>query len=196
MNLYRSFIMLGFILFLIIATLFLGSCEGQVSKKVNVFVPPNSTNMEDKINKSDEDWSKQLTPEQFNVLRKKGTEMAFTGKYYKNHEKGVYICAACGNELFSSENKYDSGCGWPSFYSGIREGKIDTAMDNTHGMTRIEIMCHKCGGHLGHVFDDGPKPTGLRYCVNSLSLDFKPEISGTDKKATSEKPQAPDSKEK
>ncbi len=129
--------------------------------------------MKDSIQKTEEEWKKILTPEQFYVLRQKGTERPFTGKFLVHNEKGVYTCAACGNELFTSTQKFDSHCGWPSFYDEIKGGKIKTVTDNTHGMVRTEILCAKCGGHLGHVFDDGPNPTGLRYCVNSLSLDFK-----------------------
>jgi methionine-R-sulfoxide reductase len=125
------------------------------------------------ITKTEEDWKKELTPEQYHVLREKGTERPFTGKYYLNEEKGVYVCAACGNELFTSDMKFDSGCGWPSFDREIDGGKIITKRDTSHGMIRTEIMCARCGSHLGHLFDDGPTETGARYCVNSLSLDFK-----------------------
>lgn len=130
-------------------------------------------NPNDKVVKTDEEWKKELSPEQFQILRKKGTEYAFTGKFYKHKDKGVYICAGCGNELFTSEQKYDSGCGWPSFYDGIAAGKIKTSLDTSHGTIRTEITCARCDGHLGHVFEDGPNPTGLRYCVNSVSIDFK-----------------------
>jgi peptide-methionine (R)-S-oxide reductase len=126
-----------------------------------------------KVVKTEEEWKKQLTSEQFYILRKKGTEYAFTGKFYKHKEKGMYVCAGCGNELFTSEQKYDSGCGWPSFYDAVAAGKIKTSLDTSHGMVRTEIMCARCDGHLGHIFEDGPNPTGLRYCVNSLSIDFK-----------------------
>lgn len=129
-------------------------------------------NSNKKIVKAEEEWKKELTPEQFRILRKKGTELPFSGKFYKNTEKGMYVCAACGAELFSSETKFDAGCGWPSFFEALKD-KVDTVVDNSLGISRIEITCHRCGGHLGHVFDDGPKPTGLRYCVNSESLDFK-----------------------
>lgn len=122
--------------------------------------------------KTEEEWKAQLTPEQYYVLRQKGTERAFTGKYYKTSDKGVYSCAACGNELFTSEMKFDSECGWPSFDREILGDKITTKVDLSHGMIRTEIMCAKCGGHLGHLFDDGPTDTGKRYCVNSLSLNF------------------------
>ncbi len=129
--------------------------------------------MEEKIVKSEEEWKKILSEQAYYVLRKKGTERAFTGKYHNNKEKGVYLCAACGNELFDSETKFDSGTGWPSFYQPISSEKVGTESDRSFFMTRTEVHCAKCGGHLGHVFSDGPKPTGLRYCINSVSLDFK-----------------------
>jgi peptide-methionine (R)-S-oxide reductase len=130
-------------------------------------------NMTGKVIKSEEEWKKELTPEQYQVLRQKGTERAFTGKYYDHHEKGVYKCAACGNVLFSSDNKYDSGCGWPSYWTPLAKDKIVLREDRSFGMIRTEVLCAKCGGHLGHVFDDGPQPTGLRYCINSVSLKFE-----------------------
>ena len=123
----------------------------------------------------DKDFKNKLTPEQYHVLFEKGTEAPFSGKYYKHKENGVYVCAACGNELFTADQKFDSGCGWPSFFDMKEKGTIKTNRDTSHGMVRTEITCAKCGGHLGHIFDDGPNPTGLRYCVNSLSLDFKKE---------------------
>jgi len=136
------------------------------------------TNMENlQVNKSEEEWKKQLTPEQFEVLRLKGTERAFTGKFESQWDSGIYVCAACGNELFNSNSKFDAGCGWPSFYEALDKSKVIEKKDISHGMVRIEIMCANCGGHLGHVFDDGPKPTGLRYCINSVSLDFKKKDS-------------------
>jgi methionine-R-sulfoxide reductase len=126
-----------------------------------------------KVEKTEEEWKQFLTPEQYSILREKGTERPFTGKLLLNKEKGVYTCAACGNELFTSDMKFDSHCGWPSFDREIAGGKIKTHVDTSYGMIRTEIMCAKCGGHLGHVFDDGPTETGVRYCVNSVSLDFK-----------------------
>jgi len=131
------------------------------------------TNTIEKIHKTDEEWKKILTPEQYKVLRKKGTEPAFTGKYHANHEKGVYVCAACGLPLFSSDTKFDSGTGWPSFWKPIDETHVETETDRSFFMSRTEVLCARCGGHLGHVFHDGPPPTGLRYCMNSVSLEFK-----------------------
>ena len=129
--------------------------------------------MKEKIKKNDEEWKKSLTPEQYHVLRQKGTEIPHTGKYDQHFEKGKYVCAACGNELFVSDTKFDSGCGWPSFSEPISKENVVEQGDSSHFMKRTEVLCNKCGGHLGHVFDDGPKPTGLRYCINSTSLDFK-----------------------
>ncbi len=123
--------------------------------------------------KSEQKWKNELSPEQYKILRQCGTEPAFTGKYYKHKEKGSYHCAACGELLFSSETKFDSGSGWPSFYAPADKKNIEEVIDNSYGMTRTEIKCAHCGSHLGHVFPDGPKPGGLRYCVNSVSLDFK-----------------------
>ena len=124
--------------------------------------------------KSEEEWKKELTPEQYRVLREKGTEAPFSGTYYLHKEKGVYVCAACGSELFTSDMKFDSGCGWPSFDKEIAGGKIIQKRDTSHGMIRIEILCANCQSHLGHIFDDGPTDTGMRYCVNSVSLGFRP----------------------
>lgn len=131
--------------------------------------------MSDKIKKTDKDWKKILTPEEYKITREKGTEMAFTGKYYKNNEAGMYLCKCCEAELFSSKTKYDSGSGWPSFYEPENKNNITEIKDFSHGMIRIEVVCKNCDAHLGHVFKDGPEPTGLRYCINSESLNFKNE---------------------
>jgi len=128
--------------------------------------------MGDLKDKSEEQWKEDLTVEQFHILRQKGTERPFTGKYWNTKDDGTYVCAACGNVLFQSETKFDSGCGWPSFYGAV-PGSVEMTDDHTHGMHRIEVTCANCGGHLGHVFPDGPEPTGERYCINSVSIDLK-----------------------
>ena len=125
----------------------------------------------------DDDWRERLTPEQYHVLREKGTERAFTGQYWDTKTAGTYKCAGCGAELFRSDAKYDSGSGWPSFYEALDPARVVEHVDTSHGMRRVEVTCAKCGGHLGHVFPDGPKPTGMRYCINSCSLDLEPDGS-------------------
>lgn len=154
--------------FLLISTL--GACQSGPDEKEKA-----ESSMHYKLHKTEAEWRKELSPEAYKVLREKGTERAFSGKYNDFKKKGVYACAGCGQELFSSETKFDSGTGWPSFFQPISKEAVAEETDTEYGMVRTEVLCSNCGGHLGHVFDDGPKPTGLRYCLNSVSLNFKKE---------------------
>ncbi len=131
-----------------------------------------------KVTKTDDEWKKELTPDQYQVCRMKGTEPPFTGEYYQTKTPGTYTCSCCGAELFNSETKYESGTGWPSFSQPVSEESVSSHDDLTHGMRRTEVTCNSCGAHLGHVFEDGPRPTGLRYCINSVSLKLKPKPPG------------------
>jgi len=162
---------------LIVAIAFSAACAraaAEKGEKGKTAVNTPTANGIQKVVKTEDEWKKLLTPEQFKVLRKQGTERAFTGEYWNNHEKGTYVCAACGLPLFSSDTKFESGTGWPSFWQPINPHNVEKHEDNSLFMSRTEVVCARCGGHLGHVFTDGPRPTGLRYCMNSVSLKFVP----------------------
>lgn len=145
-----------------------------VTNNANVVFFDEAGNELQPIQKTEAEWKAELTAQEYNVLREEGTERAFTGDLLANKEEGVYVCSACSLPLFASSSKFKSGTGWPSFYEPITKGYVGEIVDNRYGMRRVEVECNRCGGHLGHVFDDGPQPTGLRYCINSISLDFKP----------------------
>ena len=159
---------------MLLAAIAVVAITGTPARKKGAMNTAKTTSNPDRIVKTDAEWKQLLTPEQYRVLRQKGTEIAFTGKYWDNHAKGVYRCAACGYDLFSSEQKFESGTGWPSFSQPLIASHVHSNRDVSFGMARDEVACARCGGHLGHVFDDGPPPTGLRYCMNSVSLTFVP----------------------
>lgn len=160
-------------LLILVFTLFITACSSNLDKVSSQNTETHE--MQFKIDKADSAWKAELTDMEYYVLRNKGTERPFTGEYNDHFEAGVYVCKACGAELFTAETKFDGHCGWPSFYDAIDKKNIKEIPDNSHGMSRIEVVCASCGGHLGHVFDDGPNPTGLRYCINSVSLGFVAE---------------------
>jgi peptide-methionine (R)-S-oxide reductase len=165
---------IGVVVGLLLAGLFVAG-QTAVAEPLKVYsVSEGKYVMTEKVVKSDKEWRKILTPEQFHILREKGTERAYSGKLHANHDHGIYRCAGCGLDLFSSESKYESGTGWPSFYAPVAPENVRFEEDRSFFTTRTEVLCPRCGGHLGHVFDDGPEPTGKRYCMNSAALEFEP----------------------
>ncbi len=164
-------------LFTLFFSTFLFACNNSkqlsTDNGLNTNLTQNTMTNKDSLPKTDAEWKAKLSEEEYHVLREKGTERPYSGEYETNWDSGTYVCKGCGIELFSSTTKFDAGCGWPSFYKSIDSSKVKEITDNSHGMRRIEVVCANCGGHLGHVFNDGPEPTGLRYCINSVSLGFE-----------------------
>jgi peptide-methionine (R)-S-oxide reductase len=169
MNLRRKWWWAGLLVIPLVAI----AAGSDAPKPADPAQPARAAGAPEKISKPEAEWKKQLTPEQFRILREKGTERAFTGRYWNHHEAGTYRCAGCGQPLFSSDTKFDSGTGWPSFWQPVSPSAVELHEDNSFFMSRVEVVCSRCGGHLGHVFPDGPEPTGQRYCMNSASLTFE-----------------------